>query len=148
MPVKKVALSKTTKQPVYSSSYSVNGLRILCESNVVELIFFRRDISKNKTDMRRMLCTLNRALLNSEFGIKTLNFKRPMQSPPYNAAAKGLVTVWDIFRQDWRNVPVKSAYIMPAPHTMPAEPVEEFIEYFDKVIKPMTLEQRRQFIEN
>ena len=150
MPVKKPALNKNPKQPVYvSKTYSVNGFKSLCESHVVELVMNPRgNLNKYKGVTRRMLCTLNRALLNSAFGKKTLNFKPPHQTAPYNAEARGLVTVWDIFRQDWRNVPVKAAYIMPAPYTMKAEPVEDFIEYFDKVIKPMTLDQRIQYIDS
>jgi hypothetical protein len=150
MPTKKVALQKTAPKPVYvSQTYSVDGFFTLCQSHVVELVFHPRgDLNKYKSVTRRMLCTLNKTLLNSEFGKKTLNFKPPMQSPPYNAKAKGLVTVWDIFRQDWRNVPVKAAYIMPSPYTMKAEPVENFIDYFDKVIKPMTLAQRIQYIND
>jgi hypothetical protein len=150
MPTQKVALQKTAPKPaITSTQFSVAGFKTLCESHVVELVFNPRGNLKNyKGVTRRMLCTLNRALLNSAFGKKTLNFKPPMQSPPYNAAAKGLVTVWDIFRQDWRNVPVKAAFIMPSPYTMPAEPVENFIDYFDKAIKPMTLAQRMQYIDS
>jgi hypothetical protein len=149
MPVKKVALQKTPKPPVYvSKSYSVDGFFLLCNQCVVELVFFPRgDLGKYKGTTRRMLCTLNKKLLNSDFGKRTLNFKPPLQSPPYNAKSKGLVTVWDIFRQDWRNVPVKAANVMPPPFTMKAEPIEDFMDYFDKVIKPMTREQRRQYID-
>jgi hypothetical protein len=140
MPVTKTVL------PTLSQTYSVNGFKLLCESHVVELVFNTRD--RRNPRMRRMMCTLNRSLLNSTFGKVSLRFKPPSQTPPYNAESKGLVTVWDIFRQDWRNVPVKAAFIMPQPHTMKAEPVEDFIEYFDKVIRPMTFDQRKQFIEN
>jgi hypothetical protein len=150
MPTQKVAPQKTPPKPIYvSQTYSVDNFFKLCQKNVVELVFNPRgNLNKYKGVTRRMLCTLNPILLNSEFGKITLKFKPPTQSPPYNAKAKGLVTVWDIFRQDWRNVPVKAAYIMPPPYTMPAEPVQDFIDYFDKAIKPMTLAQRMQYIND
>jgi hypothetical protein len=142
MPAKAV-----TSNVTINTSYSVKGFKTLCQSHVVDVVFYRRSSPIGGKAMRRMLCTLNVELLNSTFGKKTLKFRSPMQSPPYNAEAKGLVTVWDIFRQDWRNVPVKAALVMQAPYTMPATPVKNFIEYFDKTIQPMTLGQRQQYIQ-
>jgi hypothetical protein len=142
MPAKAVTSNVTISQ-----TYSPAGFKELCKACVVDVVFYRRSSPTGNKIMRRMMCTLNEKLLNSDFGKKTLKFRPPSQSAPYNAAAKGLVTVWDIFRQDWRNVPVKAAVVMQAPYTMKAEPVENFIEYFDKTIKPMTLGQRQQYIQ-
>jgi hypothetical protein len=142
MPSKKVTSNVTISQ-----TYSVGGFKTLCESHVVDVVFYKRSSPTNNKIMRRMLCTLNRKLLGSAFGKNTLKFKPPRQTSTYNAEARGLVTVWDIFRQDWRNVPVKASVVMQEPYTMKAEPIENFIEYFDKSIKPMTLGQRKQFIE-
>jgi hypothetical protein len=142
MPAKKV-----TSNVTISETYSVGGLKTLCQTHVVDLVFYKRSSPANNKIMRRMLCTLNEKLLNSTFGKTTLHFVPPLGTAPYNVASRGLVTVWDIFRQGWRNVPVKAALIMQPPFTMPAEPVENFIEYFDKTIKPMTLAQRQQYIQ-
>lgn len=142
MPAKAV-----TSNVTINTTYSVKGFKTLCENNVVDVVFYRRSSPTGSKVMRRMLCTLNVELLNSTFGKRTLKFRPPTQSPAYNAEAKGLVTVWDIFRQDWRNVPVKAAMIMQAPYTMPATPVKNFIEYFNKTIQPMTLGQRQQYIQ-
>jgi hypothetical protein len=142
MPAKAV-----TSNVTISTTYSVPGFTELCKTHVVDVVFYRRSSPTGNKVMRRMLCTLNSELLNSYFGKRTLKFRPPSKSAPYNAAAKGLVTVWDIFRQDWRNVPVKAAVVMQAPYTMPATPVKNFMEYFDKTIKPMTLGQRQQYIQ-
>jgi hypothetical protein len=142
MPAKAVTSNITISQ-----TYSVPGFTTLCKSYVVDVVFYKRSSPTGNKTMRRMLCTLNESLLNSSFGKKILKFRPPTQSSSYNAAARGLVTVWDIFRQDWRNIPIKAAVVMQPPYTMKAEPVENFIEYFDKTIKPMTLAQRQQYIQ-
>jgi hypothetical protein len=133
-----------------SKSYnlSTNAFKAICQTHVVELVFNPRgNLGKYKGVTRRMLCTLNYRLLNSTFGKVTLKFKPPTHPKPYNAETKGLVTVWDIIMQDWRNIPVKAAYLMEKPYTMKAEPIEEYIEYFNKRIATMTLEERKTFMD-
>ena len=92
-------------------SISVGGLANLCSSNLVELRFTRRDKRRRPTT-RRMLCTIDFKLLNSPLGKQLLNFKKPFNRPPYNAAQKGLVTVWDCLLHGWRNIDIKSAVII------------------------------------
>lgn len=122
-------------------SISISNFEKILHVNVLELVFVRRrkaDWTSSPT--RRMLCTLSGFLLNSDFGIKTLNFKRAKHSPSYNATTKNLITVWDVMMQDWRNIPIDSVKILNS------IPEKDFIEYFDKKIKPMTAAQKRAFM--
>lgn len=122
---------------------SVGGLRKLCSSNVVELKFVRRNKLRIPST-RRMLCTLDEILLNSTLGKEVLNFKPPRFSPPYNAASKGLVTVWDLIMQDWRSIPADACEVVTAIST---KPVQTFWNYFDKVLSKMTASQKRAFMD-
>ena len=54
---------------------STTGLLQLLKENVVELRFKRRLKKQGFNDMRRMLCTNDALLLNSEAVKKILNFK-------------------------------------------------------------------------
>lgn len=127
-------------------SVTVAGLKRLCLTNVIELKF-RRRIYPGKNGgvrTRRMLCTLDPLLLNGALGKKVLNFKKPTQLPPYNAAAKNLVIVWDIFRQNWRSVPVESVDVVSMISTRPQK---TFWEYFTKVLSKMTATQKQEFFD-
>ena len=115
----------------------------LCRENLVELKFDRRRPLGYQFPHRRMLCTLDPVILDSELGLKILNFKKPFTGPAYNAAAKNLLTVWDIIMQDWRNIPVENSNVIA---TVPTKPPEKFWEYFDKVISKMTAKQKANFI--
>lgn len=122
---------------------SVRGLFQLCQQNVVELTFTRRN-EMRYPPTRRMLCTLDKNLLNSDLGKKILNFKPPRFAPPYNAASKKLVTVWDIMMQDWRNVPVEACQIAVA---IPTKNQKDFWDFFDKKIKKMSAAQKAAFMD-
>ena len=123
---------------------SLTGLKSLCRNNVVELKFTRRVKIIGGSPSRRMLATLDAELLNSVLGKEVLNFKPPVKSAIYNADSKGLLTVWDILFQDWRNVSVESCYVV---STVPTKPPEKFWEYFDKVIKKLTTTQKAAFMK-
>ena len=124
---------------------SLDGLERVCLSNVVEIKFNRRLRVVGKPATRRMLATKDVELLNSKEGLKILNFKAPMQSPPYNAASKGLLTVWDILFQDWRNIPVNAATVVSMIPTKPT--AEKFWEYFNNVLVKMTAIQKAAFMD-
>ena len=64
-------------------------------------------------------------------------------SVAYNAASKGLVTVWDIIMQDWRNIPAAACNVIMA---VAVEPQEKFWKWFDMKIKPMTTLAKESFI--
>ena len=124
-------------------SLSVGGLKKLCSSNVVELKFVRRN-KLRIPPTRRMLCTLDSTLLNSTLGKEILNFKPPRYSPPYNAASKSLVVVWDVIMQDWRAIPADSCEVVTAIST---KPVSTFWKYFNTVLSKMTTTQKKGFMD-
>lgn len=115
----------------------------ICQTNLVELKFTRRDKTRKPTS-RRMLCTLDRKLLNSVFGKETLNFKKPKNPPPYNAIKKNLATVWDIMMQDWRNVSCEGCEIV---SVIPTTPMAKFLKYFVDVILQMSPAQKKGFMD-
>jgi hypothetical protein len=123
---------------------SLGGLKSLLESNVVEIKFVRRMKVAGRPATRRMLATLDRGILDSKLGREILNFKQPTQSPAYNAVSKGLLTVWDIFFQDWRMVPVTNCEVV---SVVPSKPPEKFWEYFNKTIGNMDAAQKAAFMD-
>lgn len=122
---------------------NVGQMRVACLEKVLEIKFERRDKSRvPKT--RRMLCTLDFAILDSPLGKQVLKFRKPKRIAPYDAAKYGLCTVWDIIMQDWRNVPVKSVDCISQFDTRPQK---KFWDFFENVIKPMSKEQRTHFMD-
>jgi hypothetical protein len=111
--------------------------------SVVELKFSRRRPKQNISTVRRMLCTLDFNLLNSEKGLKVLNFNPPKSSSTYNTQNKGLIVVWDILKQDWRTVNTESCQII---STIPTVPPDSFWEYFESTIVLMSPSQKAAFI--
>lgn len=124
-------------------SISVYGLMALCQKNVVELKFVRRN-KQRIPPTRRMLCTLNREVLNSTLGKNVLHFKPPKYKNPVNQYKKGICTVWDIIMQDWRNVSVESCVVVSAIDIVPQK---KFWDFFENVIKPMTTAQKQAFMD-
>ena len=122
---------------------TLKGLQALCETHLVELKFIRRNKSTLNIPTRRMLCTRDMRILNSELGKMTFNFILPSKNPPYDAGSKNLLTVFDIIFQDWRNIPVENTMVVMA---IPTNPQKSFWEYFDKVIRKMTKKQKQSFI--
>lgn len=94
--------------------------------------------------IRRILCTRDRLLLNSDLSKEVFNFEPPTQPHPYDAASKGLVTVFDILMQDWRNLPADQCEVIMA---VPTTPQNRFWQFFDKKIRNMSAGQKQQFME-
>lgn len=112
-------------------------------TNVVELKFNRRRPKSNVQSTRRMICTLDNSLLTSERGISVLGYKTSSGVAAYNTQAKGLVVVWDILMQDWRMVNTESCNII---SVIPTSPAEEFWDYFNVSILPLSSSQKLAFI--
>lgn len=140
----------------FGGGLSVSNLEEFLKKFVVEVVFVRRRKPKDpsvSSKTRRMICTTNQVLLRSPFGMKTLKYKPATQSPPYNARSKGLVTVWDIFMQDWRNIDVKSAVVIGGngtPDSLPMpianqEDIERFALFFNARLRRMN---PRQFMDS
>ena len=123
---------------------SSNGLASLLQANVVELKFVRRHPVQNRPVTRRMLASLNSAILDSDLGKKVLNFKPPTRSPSYNASQYNLLTVFDIFMQDWRSIPTDKVEVI---RVLPSDPVSDFWEYFFSTIVNMTASQKAAFMD-
>jgi hypothetical protein len=122
---------------------SYSSLVSALSNNVVELVFHRRRPKLGLPENRRMLCTLNYEILRSENGRTILNFREAAGSTTYNPKQKGLVVVWDILKQDWRMVNTESCKIL---STIPTSPPETFWDYFNKIILPMSANQKAGFI--
>lgn len=120
-----------------------NTLQQTLLTNVAEVRFMRKRAKSGVAPTRRMLCTLDTALLESEIGRTVLNFKPAAAAPKYNPAAKGLLCAWDIFVQDWRMINLDSCNII---STIPTTEPEKFWEYFNTVIVPMSPAAKAAFV--
>jgi len=110
-------------------------------NNVCEVRFVRRNIKPGAPLTRRILCTKSHSLLTSTNGRITLNYRPPTNPPQINEAAENLITVWDIIMQDYRNISMEQCELI---QQFPAG--EEFWEYFNESIYPMSPEQKLTFL--
>jgi hypothetical protein len=88
-----------------------------------------------------MLCTLDENLLNSVNGRLSLNYKPATAIMPYNAEAKNLLPVWDIFMQDWRMVNMNDCDLV---ETIKRD---DFWKYFNEKLIPMSPQQKMQYMD-
>ncbi len=116
------------------------NLKNTLQSNVCEIIFEKRRPKPGDSSQRRMLCTLDEGLLNSVNGRTTLNYKPPSSNPKYNPSSKNLLPVWDIMMQGWRMVSMDSCEVI---NTIPEN---EFFEYFNENIYPMSADEKRGYM--
>lgn len=123
---------------------SSSGLSQLLQTSVVELKFTRRQPVAKRPATRRMLASLCSEILDTDLGRTILNFKPPTQSPSYRASAYNLITVYDIFMQDWRAIPIDKTEVI---RVLPSSPPTEFWEYFSTVLVKMTSSQKAVFMD-
>jgi RecB family endonuclease NucS len=116
------------------------SLKNTLQGNVCEIIFEKRRPKPGDSSQRRMLCTLDQNLLNSVNGRTTLNYKPPSGPTKYNTESKNLLPVWDIMMQGWRMVSMDNCQIV---NTIPEN---EFFEYFNKNIYPMSADEKRGYM--
>jgi hypothetical protein len=139
----------------FGGGLSISNLEQFLNKFVIEVVFVRRRKPKDpsvSSKTRRMICTNNQVLLRSPFGMKTLRYRPATQSPPYNARAKGLITVWDIIMQDYRSIDVKSAVVIGGNGTQDSLPmpiatkedIERFALFYTAKLSRMNL---RQFMD-
>ena len=79
---------------------TADQLRNITNSHVVILDF----VKKTDNKLRRMMCTTCLPLLESQEGLFRLRYKKPTQNPPYNPLPDNVI-VWDIDKQDFRQIP-------------------------------------------
>lgn len=120
---------------------TLDNLRNLLRENVCEIVFVRRRPRANRPLVRKMLCTLDMNLLNSTNGRLSLNFRPSSNILPYNATAKNLLPVWDIFMQDWRMVNMNDCNLV---NTIKQE---DFWKYFNETLLPMTQQQKMEYMD-
>jgi len=123
----------------------IGALALLLQTNVVELRFRRRIEKPGYIDYRRMLCTNDRLLLNSQLGRNILNYNPPRDGGlKYNPAAKNLIPVWDVFIQNYRMVNCNDVDVVSVIKTSP-DPAE-FWKYFNEKLIPMSSDQKVAFM--
>lgn len=119
-----------------------DALRTILLTFVAEVRFKRR--TPGPVPYRRMLCTLDRSLLDSLFGRITLNFSPPTQPPPYDTNSRNLLTVWDIFLQNWRTIDTTQVELV---STVRSSPPQSFWKYFNERLSRMTAMEKLSFME-
>ena len=112
-------------------------------NNVVDIRFVRRIPVPGRPATRRMLCTKSSSLLNSTNGRMSLNYKPPMGGKRFNEAKQNAVIVWDIFMQGFRVISLEGATVL---NEIPAN--DEFWQYYNQALLPMTAEQKLQFMNS
>lgn len=115
----------------------------LLNHNACEIVFLRRRPERAPTRpiFRRMLCSNSMELLNSENGIRSLNFRLPGPKQ-VDEAKHNLLVVWDIFMQDYRNVAMDDCFLV---KSIPDD--ETFWKYYNEVLYPMPQSQKMQFMD-
>ena len=118
---------------------NLSSLKETLQTNVCEIRFQKRR-PKGGPGVRNMLCTLDQTILSSVDGRTTLNYKPPTQAPKFNNESKNLLLVWDIIMQGWRMVSMENCNII---RTIPQD---DFWQFFNETIYPMTIEEKNQFM--
>src|SRR6056300_1188472 len=118
------------------------ALDSLLLKNVCEIRFVRRRPRAGDGPTRRMLCTKSYELLNSINGRTTLNYAPPRGPKKINEAAENVLVVWDILMQDYRTINMNSCDLIQQ------IPDNEFWEYFNENIYPMSPEQKFNFMNS
>mgnify|MGYP003635492065 CR=1 FL=1 len=118
----------------------LSSLKQMLQSNVCEVRFTTRRPWLNGQSVRNMMCTLDYTLLHSVNGRTTLNFAPPHHAQSYNPESKNLLNVWDIIMQDWRMVNMNDCDLINA------IPRDDFWEYFNQNVYPMSIQEKNQYM--
>lgn len=115
-------------------------------NNVCEIVFLRRrpqrKVRAEATVTRKMICTKSMEILRSEDGLRSLNYRGNFVPYKINAPLHDVAVVWDIIMQDYRNVSMDYCYLVKK------IPNEEFWKYYDETLRPMTTEQKIQYMDS
>lgn len=118
-------------------------LESLLLRNVLDLRFVRRSSAPGRPPTRRMLCTKSYDLLGSTNGRIVLNYRPPKQGKQLNEAKENACVVWDILMQNYRIVSADEVDVI---RTIPA--TEEFWNFFNKEILPLTASQKISYMDS
>lgn len=120
---------------------SLNELKTLLLTNVVDIRFTRRIPMQGKSLTRRMWCTNSSALLNSFNGRAVLNYHPPSKNPKFNPSAENIIITWDILMQNFRCINMDSCDLIRA---VPAN--DDFWTFFNENIYVMNTQQKINFM--
>lgn len=122
------------------------NLKILLQSNILEIKFVRRRPRPGDLSTRRMLCTNCRPFLNTFAARETFHFTPPTQPPKYNDLSKGLVVAFDLFMQQYRAINATAAEVLTIIPVLTQQQQEEFWKYFNQKILPMRTVEKTTFM--
>ena len=112
-----------------------NHLVSILNDNVVELEFLKRTNGMH----RRMLCTNSKKLLNSIAGKIALKYKPPIGvGLKYSPQKLNLVVTWDLFWQDFRQIPLESVNVLSAVPLKTDEEITMFWDYFNRKLQNLS----------
>jgi len=119
-------------------------LNSLLQRGACEIIFLRRDTKKIHGGQvtRKMVCSNCNEILNTENGIRSLNFKRPRGAKKINESLHDVVVVWDILMQDYRNVSMENCFLISE-----MEP-DQFWQFYNETLLPMTPKGKLQYMNS
>lgn len=120
-------------------------LKRLLSTNVCEIVFVRRrpERAPGRPEVRRMLCSNSMNILDSDNGIRSLNFHYPKTGRRINEVKHNIVVVWDIMMQDYRNVSMDMCYLR---QTIPGD--DTFWKYYNNVLLKMSGAQKQTFMDS
>jgi hypothetical protein len=126
----------------YDKQVSRGELKGLLLNNACEIVFVRRrpERAPERPEIRRMLCSNSMNLLNSQNGIRSLNFHLPRGPRKLDEVKHNIVVVWDIMEQDYRNVSMDTCYLR---QTVPGD--DTFWKYYSDVLLKLSPTQKRAF---
>ena len=124
------------------ATWNHDSLTKVLNEYVVELVFVSRQSGNN----RRMLCTNSKVLLNSIASKIALGYRTPTGSLKYNPADKGLVVTWDLFWQDFRQIPLETVNIVSAIPLKSEDEIDNFWIYFDRKLQDMSATEKTTFM--
>jgi len=101
----------------------------------------RRRPRPGRSPARRMLCTLDDRILNSENGRLALNYRGAGGVLPYETESKNLLPVWDIFMQDWRMVSMDNCDVV---NTIKEQ---DFWNYFNGTLLKMSQTDKMRYMD-
>tara|TARA_R110000787_G_scaffold114620_2_gene224357 strand:+ start:2839 stop:3204 length:366 start_codon:yes stop_codon:yes gene_type:complete len=117
-----------------------SNISSLLQTSVAVITFPRRRPKEGFSAMRRMVCTNAAALLNSMQGRMVLNYRPTTGAPKYNPGKYSLLLAWDILMQNYRMINLQGINIERE------IPIDEFWEYFEKELSPLTTQSKLAFM--
>lgn len=119
-------------------------LQSLLKNNICDIFFLRRRPERVpwRPEFRQMLCTNSSEILQSENGIRHLNYHPPGGPKKINESIHNVVVTWDIFMQDFRNVSMDYCYLV---KSIPAD--DTFWQYYNNVLLPMSANEKMRYMD-